>query len=361
MSRKNLNVEIGNPSGFHHVGGAGSAYSNQTPPPPLSPPPMLTTSPPKIITVGAQLQQQSTTSSRDPKSSAKSTIISNKLRKFFTHRPSRDSLYERHILNAPYGSGNLSFYNIFKIIVALKKANVLDHEGIFRVNGNSETIRSLWLSLNTQDLNLAIEHTAHDLAGLLKLYLRESRFPLIPIELFPNNSTPNKIETIRDFISKLPNENVKILHYLIEYLEQVTSNSAVNKMNPIALGVCFGPNIIRSISNNPQPDSLTQIQGQCNMITAMIENREFIFADQDGLLHQEVEEGEESYTSDRTVETLPLPPPPNSIAGGLYSSSPSDLIKNLFLNDPDNFKLFLKEILGIDGLISLLEVILTLE
>eukprot|EP01133_Synstelium_polycarpum_P016354 gene16354-19454_t len=105
----------------------------------------------------------------------------------------------------------------------------------------------------------------------------------------------------------------------------------------------------------------------------------------------------------RRIDTLPLPPPPS-----IYSSSPSEQyvnelppppphvivdeeaseisplydeltnllvedisyghkdvivsrMTNLFLTDPDNFKAFLKDMLGVDGLVSLLELILTME
>ncbi|GAM19664.1 hypothetical protein SAMD00019534_028390 [Acytostelium subglobosum LB1] len=335
---------------------------------------------------------------RDAKSNTKSTIISNKLKKFFTHRPSRDSLYERHILNAPYNSSNLSYFNVYRVVEALKKADVSNTEGIFRINGNAETIRTLWLSLNTPELNLDISHTTHDLAGLLKLYLRESKFPLIPIELFPNMATPTTVTAIRDFITKLPNENLKILNYLVDFLHQhIISNSPTNKMNSVALAVCFAPNLIRSIQPNSQTaDSFQQIQNHCNMVAAMLDNKDFIFQsdkstaggeDMGGMVGLPLPPSPSGYSSspvDQYINELPPPPPPVIIDNTVDSSPISPLfdeltnlliedisqgnkdviigrMTSLFLTDPDNFKSFLKEILGVDGLVSLLELILTME
>eukprot|EP01132_Coremiostelium_polycephalum_P009897 gene9897-12140_t len=337
--------------------------------------------------------------------------------------PSRDSLYEKHILAPPNGSSNLSFLNIFKIITALEKSNAIESEGLFRVNGNAETIRTLWLTLNNVNDSIPIETNHHDLAGLLKLYLRESRFPLIPIELFPNNTIPMKMDEIKDFIvSKLPSENVQILSYLLEYLEKVAQNSNINKMNPIAIGVCFGPNIVRSISTSgsggggQQQIQLSHIQLQCNLITSLIENRQYIFnqteiPDVNNLLPlppppSEIDgDGSTTSTPSTTTDSLTtsgttttsggydefLPPPPPSFVqtqNDQYDQEKAEVLAPyydefinlltdhdgtpgqksiiiermtyLFTTDGDNFKSFLRD-MGIDGIISVLEYILTLE
>ncbi|EGG21476.1 RhoGAP domain-containing protein [Cavenderia fasciculata] len=390
-----------------------------------------------------RLNQQQQRELQNAKTNAKATIISSKLKRFFTHRPSRDSLYERHILTAP--NVNLSFVNIFKIITAIKKANAIKTEGLFRVNGNADTIRALWQALNDPENVISFDTNHHDLAGLLKLYLREARFPLIPIELFPNGTTPTRVDDIKDFVTKLPNENIKILQYIIEFLEQVASNSSVNKMAPMAIGVCFAPNMVRSISSDPAQqttDSLTQIQNHCSMITAMIENKQTIFGattspstlspstTSDELVPDRGGDSTTTSPSTSSTSSTALPPPPpllfvpppalpsfpssksitdfksyplppplyqsatnqsvedlQAILSGaerdeewensaLYeeltnlliediSSGNKDYITNrltnLFLTDPDNFKAFLRETLGVEGLISLLELVLTLE
>ncbi|KAN0023538.1 hypothetical protein ACTFIV_007924 [Dictyostelium citrinum] len=355
-----------------------------------------------------------------PKKTTKSTIISGKLKRFFKSRPSRDSLYEKHILSAPFSSATLSFINIFKIITALKKSNAIDTEGLFRVNGNAESVRSLWLMLNNVQEAIPVDgnSSTHDLAGLLKLYLRESKFPLIPLELFTSPAVPATIDEAREFVDeKLPTENVRVLSYLIEYLEQVSLKSSINKMNPIGLGVCFAPNILRSVNTNPLNPQyqvhMTNIQSHCNFITLLIENRSKIFKDlalppvqgsnddeilenliiqspDDELFDEQIQHEQELIDSDHHHSIIS-----DSTSGGdnginsennqsnvltndtalydefinlltdesLGSSQKSVIIQRmttLFQTDGDRFKSFLRD-MQIDGIISLLEYILTLD
>ncbi|KAM9970914.1 hypothetical protein ACTFIR_002778 [Dictyostelium discoideum] len=366
-----------------------------------------------------------------PKKTTKSTIISGKLKRFFKSRPSRDSLYEKHILSAPFSSATLSFINIFKIITALKKTNAIETEGLFRVNGNAESVRSLWLMLNNVQEAIPVDgnSSAHDLAGLLKLYLRESKFPLVPLELFTSPAVPATIDEAREFVEeKLPTENVRVLSYLIEYLEQVSLKSSINKMNPIGLGVCFAPNILRSVNTNPSNPQfqvhMTNIQSHCNFITLLIENRLKIFKDSalspvqgsnddeilenliiqspdDELFDEQHQHEQELIDSEHhhhsinngdsnNVDTSNVNGGGGGGGGGddennqsnvindtalydefislltdesLGSSQKSVIIQRmttLFQTDGDRFKSFLRD-MQIDGIISLLEYILTLD
>ncbi|KAM9994058.1 hypothetical protein ACTFIZ_012018 [Dictyostelium cf. discoideum] len=362
-----------------------------------------------------------------PKKTTKSTIISGKLKRFFKSRPSRDSLYEKHILSAPFSSATLSFINIFKIITALKKTNAIETEGLFRVNGNAESVRSLWLMLNKVQEAIPVDgnSSTHDLAGLLKLYLRESKFPLIPLELFTSPAVPATIDEARVFVEeKLPTENVRVLSYLIEYLEQVSLKSSINKMNPIGLGVCFAPNILRSVNTNPSNPQfqvhMTNIQSHCNFITLLIENRLKIFKDSalspvqgsnddeilenliiqspdDELFDEQHEQelidsshdhhhhhhhsinsgdgngsnvdsgnvnGDENNQSNVTNDTALYDEFINLLTDESLGSSQKSVIiqrmTTLFQTDGDRFKSFLRD-MQIDGIISLLEYILTLD
>ncbi|KAF2075120.1 hypothetical protein CYY_003555 [Polysphondylium violaceum] len=448
--KKPEKFEISTPTSFQHVAG-----SNK--PPPLQSPPTLNKIPtppvnnlstpvsPKsnqlnnstsgtvvvtgqlqttggVISGGSSSSSSSSSSSQNAKKGTKSAIVSSKLRRWFKQRPTRNSLYEKHILNAPYASSTLSSANIFRVIQILRKSNAIETEGLFRVNGNAEKL--LHGNINTagagngsnnNNNNNVNNHNIdsitghHDLAGLLKLYLRESKFPLLPLELFESGIVPIKIDDIKDFIvTKLPTENLHVLSYLLEYLEEVANNSHINKMNPIALGVCFAPNIIRSVSNSNNPQfqvQMTNIQNHCNFITSLIENRKYIFnqseipdlnnfelppaPDQDDLnddnyLPPPPDHGEniddedydqehqhqtnESHSTGNQDPATPISPLYdefiNLLTDDSLGASQKSIIINrmtsLFSTDSDNFKQFLRE-MGVDGIISLLEYILTLD
>ena len=52
-------------------------------------------------------------------------------------------------------------------------------------------------------------------------------------------------EQMKTLLHQLPSHNYLTLKYLISLLVVVTKNEAVNKMNPPAVGIVFGPNILR--------------------------------------------------------------------------------------------------------------------
>ncbi|KAK5579892.1 hypothetical protein RB653_009580 [Dictyostelium firmibasis] len=415
-STSNSNLNLNHYSGNSQFGGVLHSNVATPPPPPLS---SSSSSSSSSIQYNTLPLPNKILHHPSPKKTTKSTIISGKLKRFFKSRPSRDSLYEKHILSAPFSSATLSFINIFKIITALKKSNAIENEGLFRVNGNAESVRSLWLMLNNVQEAIPVDGNSspHDLAGLLKLYLRESKFPLVPLELFTTPAVPATIDEAREFVEeKLPTENVRVLSYLIEYLEQVALKSSINKMNPIGLGVCFAPNILRSINTNPSNPQfqvhMTNIQSHCNFITLLIENRLKIFKD---LALPPIVQGS---NDDETLENLIIQSPPdddlldeqdliesshidsvdtNGNSNNNNSGSDTDIQTNqtnatndnalydefinlltddslgasqksviiqrmttLFQTDGDRFKSFLRD-MQIDGIISLLEYILTLD
>lgn len=72
---------------------------------------------------------------------------------------------------------------LFRCIDYLTKVNAIHEEGIFRLSGLSSTIRQLKMDFDTEfDVNL-FEHKVHPdmhtVSGLLKLYLRELRTPIM--------------------------------------------------------------------------------------------------------------------------------------------------------------------------------------
>jgi len=52
-------------------------------------------------------------------------------------------------------------------------------------------------------------------------------------------------EEMKALLCQLPKHNYQTLKYLMSLLVLVTQNEPVNKMNPPAIGIVFGPNLIR--------------------------------------------------------------------------------------------------------------------
>jgi len=221
----------------------------------------------------------------DPQgTSVKSTrrkLISVKLKKFLNARPSQDDLYDRKIL--PYGNATIplkmSIFN--KIVVAFENSNAINSEGIFRISGNSENIRNLNNSLlTTPDFSAS---SPHDIAGVMKLYIRELPQPLIPYEHFQALLDSQKLDTaqcvasIQRVVQAMPEENRQVLKALVSLLEKVALNNSVNKMTIHNLSVCFGPNVMKNPKDGA--DVLNEIDQQCAVVACIVENRAIIFGD----------------------------------------------------------------------------------
>ncbi len=57
-------------------------------------------------------------------------------------------------------------------------------------------------------------------------------------------TTKSKLESILNLCLQLPDINLNVLIYLMNFLKRVTQQESVNKMNSFNLAVCFAPNII---------------------------------------------------------------------------------------------------------------------
>jgi len=60
-----------------------------------------------------------------------------------------------------------------------------------------------------------------------------------------SSSTSAYHEEMKDLLHQLPKHNYQTLKYLISLLVLITHNEPVNKMNPPAIGIVFGPNLLR--------------------------------------------------------------------------------------------------------------------
>jgi len=111
-------------------------------------------------------------------------------------------------------------------------------------------------------------YSVHDIAGVLKLFLRELEGvyfllfpfffipfsePLIPYALYDNflgatqiESKPARIALLRSLVVALPKKNKEIMDKFIGLLHDIAQKSQDNRMTASNLAVIVGPNIMKS-------------------------------------------------------------------------------------------------------------------
>eukprot|EP01117_Protostelium_nocturnum_P006295 TRINITY_DN2272_c0_g1_i1.p1 TRINITY_DN2272_c0_g1~~TRINITY_DN2272_c0_g1_i1.p1 ORF type:complete len:629 (-),score=112.89 TRINITY_DN2272_c0_g1_i1:28-1914(-) len=120
-----------------------------------------------------------------------------------------------------------------------------DEEGIFRISGSLQAIKSLRESFDRgEDVDIASVKDEHVVSGLLKLWFRElpdlifARTDIDPYCLDVEN-----VETVRDMIYNLPLPNYTILGVLFGLLDKVRNHSEKNKMTIFNLAIVFSPTL----------------------------------------------------------------------------------------------------------------------
>eukprot|EP00842_Homolaphlyctis_polyrhiza_P002985 jgi/Hompol1/3688/HPOL_001664-RA len=157
------------------------------------------------------------------------------------------------LLEAQYASENGIPTFVVKCITAINERG-LESQGIYRLSGNAATIQRIKALVNQKNLS-ELDDESLDLnvvSGLLKLYFRELKNPLIPFDFYDRFIACMKIDDynerlieIKNLVQTLPKIHYDVLEFLMRHLVVVASHSAVNKMEPSNLAIVFGPTIIR--------------------------------------------------------------------------------------------------------------------
>lgn len=141
-------------------------------------------------------------------------------------------------------------------------------EGLFRLSGNFNRIRSLQDSLTAgtrlKALQLDPSIDCHNVAGLVKQRLRELPACILDYSLLDgwrelSKCSPNSPEfsSIYNFLKHLlPPLNIQILDCLLSLLLNLLPNQETTRMNASNLGTVFGPNLLFS----PADDMTTTLE-----------------------------------------------------------------------------------------------------
>ncbi|XP_032331534.1 rho GTPase-activating protein 6 [Camelus ferus] len=173
--------------------------------------------------------------------------------------------------------------------------------GIFRVGSSKKRVRQLREEFDRGvDVSLEEEHSVHDVAALLKEFLRDMPDPLLTRELytaFINTlllEPEEQLSTLQLLIYLLPPCNCDTLHRLLQFLSIVARHAeddvskdgqevTGNKMTSLNLATIFGPNLLHkqkssdkefSVQSSARAEESTAIIA---VVQKMIENYEALF------------------------------------------------------------------------------------
>ncbi|XP_046886834.1 rho GTPase-activating protein 6-like isoform X2 [Hypomesus transpacificus] len=159
--------------------------------------------------------------------------------------------------------------------------------GIFRVGSSKKRVRQLREEFDRGvDVQLDEEHSVHDVAALLKEFLRDMPDPLLTKELytaFINTmllEPEEQLSATQLLVYLLPACNCDTLHRLIEFLSTVAAHAhdahlkdgqelTGNKMTSLNLATIFGPNLLHKQKNSDKEFSV-QSSARAEESTAVI-------------------------------------------------------------------------------------------
>jgi hypothetical protein len=128
----------------------------------------------------------------------------------------------------------------------------LDHEGIYRISGNTTQVQELKAKFNSDATRVdfrnpeVFHHDVNNPANLLKQFLRELPDPLLTTMHYHDLIDAAKIQddlvrrdSLHAIINALPDPNYATLRALVLHLHRVDEHSAQNRMTPGNLAVVF--------------------------------------------------------------------------------------------------------------------------
>ncbi|XP_069022469.1 rho GTPase-activating protein 6-like isoform X1 [Embiotoca jacksoni] len=159
--------------------------------------------------------------------------------------------------------------------------------GIFRVGSSKKRVRQLREEFDRGvDVPLDEEHSVHDVAALLKEFLRDMPDPLLTKELYTASINTTLLDSdeqqsvMQLLVYLLPACNSDTLHRLLEFLSTVADHAhdqqdkdrqeiTGNKMTSLNLATIFGPNLLHKQKNSDKEFSV-QSSARAEESTAVI-------------------------------------------------------------------------------------------
>lgn len=188
--------------------------------------------------------------------------IRDRLRQFLRRRPTLDTLREKGIFkDEPVFGCTLSNLCarekahvpkfVKQCIEAIEKRD-LKSDGIYRVCGNLSHVQKIRFQVNQDNYSgLWAEEDVHVLTGLLKMFFREMKEPLLPCRLFESlisavtiKDKKSKLSQVSKLVHELPPCHYETLKTLLQHLLRVKELSGENRMHIQNLAIVFGPTLM---------------------------------------------------------------------------------------------------------------------
>ncbi|XP_031753032.1 rho GTPase-activating protein 9 isoform X2 [Xenopus tropicalis] len=190
--------------------------------------------------------------------------VRTRLKKLLVRRPPLQTLQEKGLikdqvfgcrLDALCHRENSTVPKFVCMCIEAVNERGLEADGIYRVNGNLATIQKLRFIVDREeklDLSTSDWEDVHVITGALKMFFRELPEPLIPFSMFEQYveavqipDLDERIETIKDLVSTLPEPNHDTLKHMLSHLKRVMEHSETNRMTTQNIGIVFGPTLMR--------------------------------------------------------------------------------------------------------------------
>ncbi|XP_047466738.1 rho GTPase-activating protein 11A isoform X2 [Mugil cephalus] len=182
---------------------------------------------------------------------------------------------------------SLPYYNMecgrvpsFLVDACMKVLAHVETEGLFRKSGSVVRLKALRAKLDAGEECLSTALPC-DVAGLVKQFFRELPEPVLPTELHEAFLKAQQLPTEEERTSAtmllscvLPDRNLCVLQHFFDFLYNVSTRSAENKMDSSNLSVIFAPNLLHSGDNTEKMNANTEkrLKLQAAIIHCFIEN-----------------------------------------------------------------------------------------
>ena len=137
------------------------------------------------------------------------------------------------------------------------------------VAGDVRHVRGVWQKAAVE--NALSDSSAHDVAGLLKMFLRQLPESLLTSEYIGSfaqiadiDDRDEQLTAVNCLLLLLPEANRQTLRELLKFLREVVDNQTANRMTSQAVATVIGPNlfpprIVKPASSKAGMDSINEV------------------------------------------------------------------------------------------------------